>query len=292
MSLPALLLVDDSEAVLAFERAALAGHYAMTTANNGREALASLRRTSPAAVLLDLSMPQMGGDELLARMQADASLRAIPVIIVSSEKRRAEACLRAGAKAFLPKPIRAPELLALVAKVLDDARREQRAGDLAALFVGVGGLELGVPLELVETVLHQIASRPLPAGPRFADRFVEIHGRPAAVIDLAGCLGVFHAARPDEQKLVVVVHGGVRLALSVDFVRDPVEVRAADLLPADRWPPLPALPAGATAAVASTEGGPIPIVLPHALLPAGAREALANLLAASLPPATSAVARP
>ena len=292
MSLPQLLLVDDSEAVLAFERAALAGHYAISTANNGREALALLRRLTPAAVLLDLSMPQMGGDELLARMQADAVLRTLPVIIVSSEKRRAEACLRAGAKAFLTKPIRAPELLALVSRVLADARREQRAGDLAALFVGVGPLELGLPLEVVETVLHQIATRPLPGGPRFADHAVEIHGRTVPVIDLAGRLGVAHAVALDERKLVVVMRGGLYLALSVDSVRDPLEIRAADLLTIDRWPALPHFPAAAIVAVANTDRGPIPIALPHELLAAEAQSALNALLAGSIRAASSAGARP
>ncbi len=42
MSLPHLLLVDDSEAVLAFQKAALSGHYAVSTALNGREALAKV----------------------------------------------------------------------------------------------------------------------------------------------------------------------------------------------------------------------------------------------------------
>ncbi|HYV67858.1 MAG TPA: response regulator, partial [Myxococcales bacterium] len=71
MSLPHLLLVDDSESVLAFEKAALAGHYLFSTALNGREALTKVAQLKPAAVLLDLSMPEMDGDEVLAQMQRD-----------------------------------------------------------------------------------------------------------------------------------------------------------------------------------------------------------------------------
>ena len=143
MSLPHLLLVDDSEAVLAFEKAALAGHYLVSTAVNGRDALLKVAQLRPAAVLLDLSMPEMDGDEVLARMRQDPQLAQIPVIIVSSEKQRAEACLSAGARAFLGKPIRAQDLLPLVGQVLEEARREQRAGNLAVLFVIAGGVELG-----------------------------------------------------------------------------------------------------------------------------------------------------
>src|SRR4051812_49619253 len=83
VSLPHLLLVDDSESVLAFEKAALAGHYVVSTAVNGREALTKVAQLRPAAVLLDLSMPEMDGDEVLAQMQQDPQLAGIPVIIVS-----------------------------------------------------------------------------------------------------------------------------------------------------------------------------------------------------------------
>ena len=137
MSLPHLLLVDDSEAVLAFEKAALSGHYALSTATTGREALAKVPQIAPAAILLDLSMPEMDGDEVLAHLQDDPEFRRIPVIIISSERVRAEACLRNGAKAFLPKPIRAQELLPLVERVLEEARTAARAGNVAVLLFGV-----------------------------------------------------------------------------------------------------------------------------------------------------------
>jgi CheY-like chemotaxis protein len=125
VSLSHLLLVDDSEAVLAFEKAALSGYYQVSTAVNGRDALLKISQLKPAAVLLDLSMPEMNGDEVLARMRSDPQLSRIPVIIVSSEKDRAEACLAAGARAFLPKPIRAQDLLPLVERVLEERNRRE-----------------------------------------------------------------------------------------------------------------------------------------------------------------------
>jgi len=157
VSLPHLLLVDDSEAVLAFERAALSGHYVVTTAANGREALAKVAAVRPAAMLLDLSMPEMDGDEVLAQMQRDADLRRIPVIIVSTEKQRAEACVKNGARAYLPKPIRAQDLLPLVGRVLEDELRATQQGSLSVLFVSTADVELGLPLDAVVSVLHQAA---------------------------------------------------------------------------------------------------------------------------------------
>src|SRR5262249_5790280 len=215
MSLPQLLLVDDSEAVLAFEKAALSRHYDVRTATTGREALERLGEEEPAAVLLDLSMPEMDGDEVLSRMQADGRLKSVPVIVVSSETHREKECLAGGAKAFMAKPIRAPELLSLVGRVIDDARREARAGNLAALFVTRGGVALGLPLDSVRTVLHQTATRPLPFGPAYLSEMLELWGEPVGVLDLARRLGQEHRTPILERKLVVVDCAGAPLALCV-----------------------------------------------------------------------------
>jgi CheY-like chemotaxis protein len=277
VSLPHLLLVDDSEAVLAFERAALSGHYAVSTALTGREALAKVRQLAPAAVLLDLSMPEMDGDEVLVQLQADPELRRIPVIIVSSETRRAEACLRGGAKAFLAKPVRAPDLLPLVEKVLAQAREEARAGNLAALFVSVGSIELGLPLWCVRTVLHQTATRPLALGPSYLSQMLVLHGEPVGVLDLARRLGVQHVMPVLERKLVVIEREGATLALCVDDVRDPEELSASEFTPRSRLGGSEhAALQEALLGVAQTSRGPLPMIDPKALI---SRELLRKLAA-------------
>jgi CheY-like chemotaxis protein/chemotaxis signal transduction protein len=277
VSLPHLLLVDDSEAVLAFEKAALSGHYAVSTATTGREALAKAPQIDPAAILLDLSMPEMDGDEVLAHLQDDPVLRRIPVIIISSEKLRAEACLKNGAKAFLPKPIRAQELLPLVERVLEDARAAARAGNVAALFVSVGKIELGLPLDCVRNVLHQTATKPLPLGPAYLTQMVELYGEPVAVLDLARRLGVEHAQPVQERKLVVVEREGARIALCVDDIRDPEELAAGDVVPRDQ---LGGSQHGALQdallGVAKTPRGALPLIDPRALI---SRELLRKLAA-------------
>jgi CheY-like chemotaxis protein/chemotaxis signal transduction protein len=277
VSLPHLLLVDDSEAVLAFEKAALSGHYAISTALNGREALAKAQQVGPAAILLDLSMPEMDGDEVLAHLQDDPELRRIPVIIISSEKVRAESCMRNGAKAFMPKPVRAQELLPLVERVLQEARAAARVGNIAALFVSVGPIELGLPLESVRNVLHQTATRPLPLGPAYLSQMFELHGEPVPVLDLARRLGVEHAQPVLERKLVVVQRDGARMALCVDDVRDPEELAASDVTPPDR---LGGSQHGALReallGVAKTPRGALPLIDPRALV---SRELLRKLAA-------------
>ena len=279
MSLPHLLLVDDSESVLAFEKAALAGHYLFSTALNGREALTKVAQLRPAAVLLDLSMPEMDGDEVLAQMQRDPQLAKIPVIIITSEKQRAESCLKAGARAFLAKPIRAQDLLPLVGRVLDDARREERTGSLAALFVEAGGVEVGLPLETVVSVLHQTSTRPLPLGPAYLCEMLEIHGEPLLVLDLARRLGLAHREPISDRKLVVTQCGPQRLALCVDLVRDPEELPREQVLSregvagAEHGPLRDAL-----IAVVRTARGAVPVVDPRALASARLLRELAKAL--------------
>ncbi len=229
MSLPSLLLVDDSDAILALERAILSGHYSLHTANNGREALERLGRLQPAAVLLDLSMPEMDGDEVLQRMKADPVMGQIPVIIISSEKSRAEACLELGAEAFLAKPFRAEDLLSTVATTLENARRRASAGSMLVLRMTAGDQEFALPLDFVREVLLQPALRPLPGGPAYLCEYVELRGAAVCVLDVARRLGLEHRVGLRERMLVIIQIEGTPLALCVDRVQDPEEFQAADI---------------------------------------------------------------
>ncbi|WPB79033.1 response regulator [Archangium violaceum] len=229
MSLPSLLLVDDSDAILALERAILSGHYALNTASNGKEALEKVARVQPAAILLDLSMPEMDGDEVLKRLKADPATEPIPVIIISSEVARAESCLTLGAELFLAKPFRADELLSAVENALANARRRARQGSLALLRLSVGGLEFAIPLDNVRQVILQPTTRPLPMGPGYISEFFELRGQPVCVLDLARRLEVQHRETLEERKLVILEIDGVLLALSVDTVQDPEEYQSSDI---------------------------------------------------------------
>ena len=229
MSLPSLLLVDDSDAILALERAILSGHYALHTASNGKEALEKVGKVHPAAILLDLSMPEMDGDEVLKRLKEEPSTQEIPVIIISSEVARAEACLSLGAELFLAKPFRADDLLSAVENALANAWRRARVGSMALLRLTVGGMEFAIPLETVSQVILQPATHPLPLGPAYMSEYFELKGTPVCVLDLARRLGVEHREVVEERKLVILEMEEVLLALSVDQVQDPEEYQAADI---------------------------------------------------------------
>lgn len=225
-----MLLVDDSQAILAYEQQVLAGHYRTVTALSGKEALLRLKDSAPDAVLLDLSMPELDGDAVLEQLRADPSLRRIPVIIVSSELERGQACLAKGAQAFLPKPLKAEALVLTLDRVLEDARRRAREGGLSLLEVGVGARGIGLPLDAVRLVTMLPATRPVTIGPAYFEAAVDLHGTPVCVLDLARPLRCPHEVPVEDRKLVVVAHERLRLALCVDWVLDPREVQAAQVL--------------------------------------------------------------
>jgi CheY-like chemotaxis protein len=279
MSLPLALLVDDSEAVLSFGRAALAGHFEISVASNGRQALEKAAKVPPDVVLLDLSMPEMDGAEVLARLKSDAKLRDVPVVVLSSETFRERECLDAGAEVFLSKPAAADRLRTTALSVVDARRERKRAGSLAVLPVRVGRHDFAVPLENVRRVLHQVKLKPLPGAPDTVSGYFELEQEPVGVVDLAGALGEEHATPLAERVLVVLEHQGRSIALSVDRIHDPDEVPAEGVLPGE---PLGGAGPGvlAPALVAFVRHGPgtLPVVAPTSLLSPSALSALPEAL--------------
>ena len=81
-----MLVVDDSPTVLCLLRAALESHdYEVATAGDGAEALETIRQSAPHLIVTDSLMPGLDGFALLALLKEDASTRAIPVIMLTSD---------------------------------------------------------------------------------------------------------------------------------------------------------------------------------------------------------------
>jgi purine-binding chemotaxis protein CheW len=220
-----VLLIDDSEAVLAYERAALAGHYTIGVAADGIAGLAEMRAAPPAVVVLDLSMPRMDGDEVLEIMLADPELREIPVVVVSSEESRGHACVRAGALEFLPKPVSAAELLAAVNRAYDAAAERRARQDICALLVEAGGVEFGMPVACVESVMLQTATE---AGPN-GEALVRMQARSVPLVDLPERFGVPHWLPEVDRKLIVVVSDTATVAFCVDDVHGPEDIAGSEI---------------------------------------------------------------
>jgi two-component system, chemotaxis family, chemotaxis protein CheY len=119
-----VMIVDDSPAMRALVRRViqLSGFEmsACFTAANGEEALALLRDEWVDAILTDINMPVMDGEELLERLQADPLLRSIPVLVVSTDATagRIGRMLALGARGYVTKPFFPETLRAELEKML------------------------------------------------------------------------------------------------------------------------------------------------------------------------------
>jgi CheY-like chemotaxis protein/chemotaxis signal transduction protein len=282
VSSPLLLLVDDSQAILAFEEAVLGAHYSIVKAAGGHEALGLARELRPAAVLLDLSMPEIDGEQVLAEMKADPDLRAIPVIVVSNEHSRADACLRSGAADFIPKPIRKETLTAVVERVLEQARAAAGVGNLGVLFVETAGVLLALKLSIVRGVALQPETRPLDTGCSFLREAFTFRGAPVAVLDVAEWLGREHR-QPLVDRKVVIVRAMPLLALCVDDVREPELVSADRITRGEAGEHTPSPIAEVAVATVRLEAGPspdasVPLIEPAAAVPFDVRARLPGLL--------------
>jgi len=136
-----ILLVDDEPfALQAYESQLLAeGLGDIKSCSNGAEAVAALRAGDVGLMLLDLRMPGMSGEEVLA--EAIRLRPGLPIIVVTAvnEAETAMQCVRAGAFDYLVKPIDPARLLTSLRKALDfsEIRKENEA--LANTLIG-GGL--------------------------------------------------------------------------------------------------------------------------------------------------------
>jgi two-component system sensor histidine kinase/response regulator len=120
-----VLVVDDFPDTLALYEALLGedGHQ-VRSAHSGAEALALVEEHEPEVVLLDVSMPGMDGYEVLRRLRARRG--GGPAVLMLTAARRdpnaIEAGLRAGADAYMTKPIEGRELVARVRGALEAHR--------------------------------------------------------------------------------------------------------------------------------------------------------------------------
>jgi CheY-like chemotaxis protein len=110
--MPGEILIVDDDADLRETVEQLLGDsgYGVTAVASGQAALDRLKAGArPRLILLDLMMPEMNGWQFLERAQADATLGAIPVVIMTA--RRAADLQPAPSKQVLHKPFDSGELL-------------------------------------------------------------------------------------------------------------------------------------------------------------------------------------
>jgi CheY-like chemotaxis protein len=156
----------------------------LVTAANGREALDSLRAsTPPDLILLDLMMPVMDGWEFRIVQRADRMLSGIPLIAMSAD--RSAKARAIAADAYVGKPLDFEALVASIRTVVTEAAEKRRAAvDTAAAFAMMAAEiahEINNPLTYVLANLHVLAEK-FPAGGRDPER-MELHDLVADAVE-------------------------------------------------------------------------------------------------------------
>ena len=126
-----ILVADDDSAVRWMLCRLLAGeNYRVLGARDGEEALATCKSERLDLVLLDLSLPQKSGWEILELLSAEDPR--VPVIIITARSNQIFPALASGVGALMEKPLDLPKLLRTIKDLLDQssasdlARREGR----------------------------------------------------------------------------------------------------------------------------------------------------------------------
>ncbi|MDP9057826.1 MAG: response regulator transcription factor [Pseudomonadota bacterium] len=139
-----VLVVDDEPAIRRLLCASLArAGYRTVEAATGRAALTALQIDKPAAILLDLGLPDRDGLELIQLLKAGGA--AVLVISARDETDQKVAALDLGADDYVTKPFDSEEVLARVRTAL----RHQLAAGAEAAQVQIGDLEIDLAARLV-----------------------------------------------------------------------------------------------------------------------------------------------
>jgi CheY-like chemotaxis protein len=125
---PLLLVVEDVEEAYDLLADLLAEQgFRVVGASNGIDAVDTAVKLLPEAILMDLSLPLMGGCEAARLLKSDQRTRAIPIIAITGHHNFLEMAREAGCDAFLTKPCPPERLLDEVRRVIGQAPEERRA---------------------------------------------------------------------------------------------------------------------------------------------------------------------
>jgi two-component system KDP operon response regulator KdpE len=120
-----LIVDDDPELRLGLNIRLSASGYNVLFAADGVSSIAATRNHAPDLILLDLGLPAGDGFTVLERLAASEIMSLIPVLVLSARDRHAnrDRVLKAGARAFLQKPVEPAELLAAIRRTLGEEPR-------------------------------------------------------------------------------------------------------------------------------------------------------------------------
>jgi DNA-binding NtrC family response regulator len=120
--LPVFILDDETSLTRSFFLTLQSfGFEDVRTFHHGREVLALFSEQAHGVLLLDLTMPEISGEEVLIRMREQSPLVQVVVVTGTNEVDTAVRCIRAGAFDYLVKPVDADRLVTTVRRAMNHA---------------------------------------------------------------------------------------------------------------------------------------------------------------------------
>jgi DNA-binding NtrC family response regulator len=123
-----LLVDDDRECSKAMKKTLERQGYCVTIVGNGREALDTMSNSTVDLVVTELRMPEIGGVELLVKMQKKPIKAPVIFLTAYGDVESYLAVMNLGAFDYLSKPADSEELLRVIRqalKIRDSSRRAQ-----------------------------------------------------------------------------------------------------------------------------------------------------------------------
>jgi DNA-binding response OmpR family regulator len=124
-----ILIVDDDDAMRGLVKLRLSDTYQVIDTGNPEQALGLALEHKPAAILLDLMMPDCSGFELCQSLHTLSYTARIPIFVVSGESaaKYRDHVSNLGASGFFEKPLNFPELKSRLAQALQTRHAERRS---------------------------------------------------------------------------------------------------------------------------------------------------------------------
>ncbi|MYL24406.1 response regulator [Halomonas alkaliantarctica] len=119
-----VLVVDDEpNIVLSLEFLMEQAGFEVTTAEDGEQALASVKSAQPDLILLDISLPGISGFDVLEQLRAQPETERLPIIMLTAHGREVERekGMALGADDYITKPFSTQTLVEKVKGLLNEA---------------------------------------------------------------------------------------------------------------------------------------------------------------------------
>ncbi len=196
-----VLVVDDEPDIVALVAYHLVkAGYRVSTASNGREAVAAAKQEHPALIVLDLMLPGISGYEVLEQLRAIEATKDIAVLMLTARREEQDRIqgLSLGADDYLTKPFSPQELVLRVAAIL---RRMSAGGNGASDVLAIGALR-------IDRAAHRVTveSREIELTPTEYKLLLTLADRRGRVQARSHLLETVWEAAPDIQTRTVDMH--------------------------------------------------------------------------------------